>query len=352
MSRPPSNPPASGPDDAPAGPITLTAREPGDIVALIPRVLGFRPDHSLVMVSIGGRGLHARVDLPDRGSTSRPPGRAWDAAVDALLEPAVRHRLPSVVLVLYTDDAEWADGVRAALRQRFEDAGVPVRELLRVHDGAWFPLMAPTPAARRRGTGCNDRTHPWILDALVDGEVIHESREALQHSLDLDQPAADQVLDALLDQLGERATRLDHGEPVAEIFSGLPERAWLSEFVRTHAVLPTPTMRCGDVARLLIDCLDVGVRDVVWAQLDRGNARAHQQFWVAIVRQAIDFWGSTPAAYLGLASWLAGDGATAWCAVDRCLIDEPDHALAQCVAHLLEGAFPPDTWEQLRREVA
>ena len=32
---------------------------------------------------------------------------------------------------------------------------------------------------------------------------------------------------------------------------------------------------------------------------------------------------------LAVAAWLAGDGALAWCAVDRCLCADPDHVLGQ-----------------------
>ena len=58
-----------------------------------------------------------------------------------------------------------------------------------------------------------------------------------------------------------------------------------------------------------------------------------------------------PAAVLAFAAWLAGDGALAWCAVDRCRESEPTHSLASLVAQLLESATPPDTWATLQPEV-
>ena len=42
----------------------------------------------------------------------------------------------------------------------------------------------------------------------------------------------------------------------------------------------------------------------------------------------------------------AGDGALAWCAVDRGREVDPDHSLAGLVADLLEGAVPPTAWER------
>ncbi|MFC6344376.1 DUF4192 family protein, partial [Nocardioides hankookensis] len=45
------------------------------------------------------------------------------------------------------------------------------------------------------------------------------------------------------------------------------------------------------------------------------------------------------------AAWQAGQGALAWCAVDRCVDVDPGYSLAGLVAELLTRAVPPDTWE-------
>ena len=45
---------------------------------------------------------------------------------------------------------------------------------------------------------------------------------------------------------------------------------------------------------------------------------------------------AAPAALLAFAAWLAGDGALAWCAVDRCALADPDYRMAGLVAHTLE----------------
>ena len=71
-------------------------------------------------------------------------------------------------------------------------------------------------------------------------------------------------------------------------------------------------------------------------------------FWTDVVRRAPDDLLAAPAALLGLAAWLAGHGALAWCALDRCAAVDPDHALAEEVAQLLLHAVPPRTWEEER----
>ena len=43
-----------------------------------------------------------------------------------------------------------------------------------------------------------------------------------------------------------------------------------------------------------------------------------------------------------------GDGAFAWCAVDRALAADPRHGLAHLVADMLTSAVPPrDDWDEM-----
>jgi hypothetical protein len=46
----------------------------------------------------------------------------------------------------------------------------------------------------------------------------------------------------------------------------------------------------------------------------------------------------------GLAAWLSGNGALAWCAVDRSVESDPDNSLAELVGELLSRAVPPSSW--------
>ena len=52
---------------------TLRAKNPEDLLAMVPQVLGFHPEESLVLLTLGEATdrFHARVDLPHDGV---PPG--------------------------------------------------------------------------------------------------------------------------------------------------------------------------------------------------------------------------------------------------------------------------------------
>ena len=93
---------------------------------------------------------------------------------------------------------------------------------------------------------------------------------------------------------------------------------------------------------------DVEARDAAWAGLRAPRRprprRALDRPAAAGARRA-----RAPARppLLGLLAWLAGNGALAWCAVDRAVALEPGHSLARLVGDLLTAAVPPTDWEQV-----
>ena len=101
------------------------------------------------------------------------------------------------------------------------------------------------------------------------------------------------------------------------------------------------------VGRLVSACRDVEVRDVAWALMSREDARRHVELWRDVVRRCPTELLAAPASLLAFAAWLAGDGALAWCALDRCALADPDYRMAGLVAHTLEQALPPSAWTPL-----
>jgi hypothetical protein len=79
----------------------------------------------------------------------------------------------------------------------------------------------------------------------------------------------------------------------------------------------------------------------------RENADVHVDLWRDVVRRSPEDLVAAPAALLGFAAWLAGDGALAWCAVDRAQQAEPGYGLAGLLAQALAGGVPPSAWRPL-----
>jgi hypothetical protein len=86
------------------------------------------------------------------------------------------------------------------------------------------------------------------------------------------------------------------------------------------------------------------MRDVACARISRSTAHEQVRLWRHLLRRAPRDLVPGSASLLALAAWLDGDGALAWCAIDRCREVAPDQSLALHLADLLQAAVPPGTW--------
>jgi hypothetical protein len=300
----------------PAPRAKLTTRTPEDVLAAVPVVLGFEPSESVAMLTFGGNEtLHARVDLP-------PPAEV-DEAVELLLQPALQHGVTHVVFVVYADDGPAARAVLEGLRRAFRRAGIDVVEALRAHGGRWF---APgRPGAPVTGVPYDVGGHQFRAQAVLDGVVVHGSRAELEAGLWPSPGAVDEVA---------RAVRRAVPSPPGEIADLVDIRLEAGRF------------KTVELARLLLGLLDAEGRDAAWAAMTRDVAESHVRLWTDAVQRAPDDLVAGPAAVLALAAWLAGHGALAWCAVDRCQAVDPGNTLASLVADLLTQAVAPSVWSQ------
>lgn len=306
----------------------LVVRCPEDLLAVVPVTLGFHPEESLVLLSIAPVGsFHARVDLP-------PTPDGLRAAIEALLGPVVRHRVTEVVLVGYSARRHLVRQAVAAGVRALRRAGVRVRDGLMVCGDRWYPALPGVSIGP--GTHVDPAVHPFLLEAVVEGRVVHRSRAELRGSIAADPRRVEPVVARLAARSG--------GEGPGEA-QRAAEVAWLQEAVQAalgEGSLHTPER----VARLLAALTDQEAADEIWFGLTRANARAHVDLWSSVLPAAPAGWVAAPAALLACAAWLTGDGALAWCAIDRCLEDQPGHELALALAHALENAVPPSVWAQ------
>ena len=316
---------------------TLRARTPEDLLAAVPCVLGFRPADSVVMLTFTsappGQAFHARVDLPT-------DARDHPEVVALLLEPVVRHRVDRVAFVLYTDDAAAAEALAAALWDVFEGEGVDVIDVLRADGRRWYGLGPG--AATDGGRPYDDRSHPFQAQAVLDGRVTLESRDELAATLVGTDLAAIEAVGAAASECSPLGAR--HRPAEARWV-----RAALLRAVRVPSDDPVsgPRLTDAEVGGLVAACREVEVRDVAWALMSRTDARRHVEVWCDVVRRCPTELLAAPASLLAFAAWLAGDGALAWCALDRSALADPDYRMAGLVAHALEHALPPSTWTPL-----
>jgi hypothetical protein len=299
---------------------TFTARSAEDILALVPVVIGFEPEESVVMLTFGGReSFHARIDLP-------PPEESQECA-GRLLTPALKHGVAQVVFVLYSAQERRVRRVARALKRRFDEAGVRVIDVLQAYDGRWFTPLGGS-GVPVQGVPYDVTDHPFRARAVYEGHVLAASRAELVERLSPDPTAVAGVAAAL-------------GRVSGDLLDGAALRAVLDGHLLAGTV---PDQE--QAARILLAVHQGEVRDGAWLGMRRAEAERHVRLWTDLVRRAPEGLVAGAASVLAYAAWMQGDGALAWCAVDRCLDDDPEHSLGRIVADALERAVPPaDDWE-------
>jgi hypothetical protein len=318
------------PQPATPDPSAFVARTPTDLVAVVPAVLGFHPQDSVVLLTFGppDGAFHARVDLPLAAAEQA-------AVADVLVEAVLSNRVQRAAVLLYTDDVEVALSQAQELVGRLLDLDVDVIEVLRVDDGCWHVL----PEDGSPGTAYELETHPFTAQRVFEGHVVHRDREDLADTLvgtDEDDAvevalAATRFADLMAGSAGS-----------ARDFLGT-EAKWLQRRVRSRVEDRRP-LDPRDAGRLLVLVSLVPTRAVAWAEIERETSAMHVDLWRELVRRSPRHLLPGAAALLAFAAWQHGDGALSWCAIDRCLEVDPDHALAHQVADMLTRAVPPTTW--------
>ena len=318
-------------------PSTFVARNPTDLVAVVPAVLGFHPQDSVVLLTFGppGGSFHARVDLPIAAEEQH-------AVADVLLDAVASNAVRRAAVLLYTDDVEVAHAQGLLLAGRLLDLGVDVIEVLRVDDDHWHPV----PEDGSPGTAYELDTHPFTAQRVFEGQVVHADREALADSLvgTDDEDAVEVALAATRFADLVRTAQQDGGTVHGFMRT---EARWLRRHLRTsrgdgHRLDPA------DAGRMLVLASLAPTRQVVLTEIDRARSGLHVDLWLDLVRRSPHEMLPAPASLLALAAWQHGDGALAWCAIDRCLEVDPDEPTAHLVAALLTRAVPPTAWERLR----
>lgn len=308
----------------------LVVQSPDELIATVPHLLGFKPEESIVLVPIT-KGLPlARIDLP-RTAQDR------DGVLEALQGPYGRHARPgsTIALVCVTEDRRSAELASQHLATGLEEAGIETRLRLWSNGQRWVEL----------NTGSAGNQTQQTADRIASNTVLAGAA----------QPATSRAsLAASL--VGDRepiAAALPAARHAAEASTPTVERDWaLDRLEQFH----TDGNRLSDVegARMLVALETIGTRDSLWEDMTRENSSSHIALWGDLTRRAPDEARAAPAALLGFSSWLSGDGARAWCALDQVPAEQP-YPLAAIVASALQHGLNPREWETANaqmREIA
>jgi hypothetical protein len=320
------------------------ARSPVDLLAVVPFAIGFHPEDSVVLLAFGPRhgrrgrrvseSFHARIDLPSTDHEQRQVARV-------LRDVVAQHRAGMVGLVLYTDDVAAAGLFAELLVPLLIADGVVVVDAIRVADDRFFPVDD----LDHPGTAYDLSSHPYTAEQVLHGRSVHENRSALMDSLigtdDADAEEVSRVSNTVVDEL------LAAGHSQGSVGDALIAQArWAQSTIRAFSASPDP-LSAADAGRMLVLVAFDALREVAWAEMSRSEAHLHVELWRDLTRRAPVDLRTGAGGLLAFAAWLAGDGALACCALERCFGQDPDDSLADQVVSLIESATHPSVWSPI-----
>jgi hypothetical protein len=338
-------------DDLPRAPhdqepaVVVRAGSPSALLALVPHLLGFVPEASLVVMGLAPPRDRIRVtlryDLPD------PPeaDHVADLAAHAVAVLSAQ-RLAAAVAVGYGPEA-LVTPVASELREAAWQAAIDVSEFLRVQDGRYWSYVCGNedccPAA---GVPFDATADPAAAALARDGIPVLASRADLAarvaplggiaaESMRQATRRADQHVARLLAKV-RKSGRLGAARHMIAVEGLAAVGAMITRYRDGGRYVSDY-----EIARITVALRDLRVRDDAWARMDPVHADEHRRLWIDVVRRAQPGYVAAPAALLAFVAWQSGDGALANVALDRALADDPGYSMATLLRQVITAGAPP-----------
>ncbi len=311
----------------------LQLSSPGDVAQLVPYLVGFVPQESLVLlVTRQGRvEVTARADLADvqpNGEAEHLIDRIWGRFPDA-----------DAFMVAYTDQPAQGWGVLRRCRQHLP-AGA---------DGQCMLVAGDTWHTEGGAAGVVDRFGPIAVQAAYAGLAASRSRADLEASFA--SPADSVELDKAVAAASGRLPAVSDTARIVERTHDL-----ISQYRRddnTAVRKAVSGIPAEDAAQLALLGLTSAGRDTALLSITRADADSHLELWRAVVNAVPASYAEAATYLAGMAAWVTGDGAVANVALSRSL-EIADRTAAEPLAGLLDRLIdqvvPPTAWEQVREQ--
>jgi hypothetical protein len=334
-------------DRDPQPTLVVRAGSPPALLRLVPHLLGFMPEASLVVIGVApprdGIRVTLRYDLPDPSE----PDLVAEIAAHALGVLSAQ-RLTAAVAVGYGPEALVAPVARE-LREAAWQAAIDLKEFLRVQDGRYWSYVCGNEACCPAAGVPFDATaaDPAEAEALAAvGDRVLATRAAVA--------ARVAPLGGIARESMRQATRRAE-QHIAQLLAKVRRSGRLGaarQMIAAEGLAAVGTLiaryRDGgrftsddEIARITVALRDLRVRDDAWARMDPAHAAAHQRLWTDVVRRAQPGYVPAPAALLAFVAWQSGHGALANVALDRALADDPRYSMALLLRQVITAGAPP-----------
>ena len=311
----------------------LKVRRPDELLAIIPYLVGFHPDESIVAVFIKSNRilLTARMDLP--------PESAGEELAEQIDYLAKRHGAHGLALVAYSAVPLPAHRLLTRLMDRLGNH--ELSDVLYVGHGRWWSLSCAEDCCPLTGTPFDLSSHPLSAAAVFAGLGTRANRQELEASVSGPPQRELARLQGLATTLLIELGHLDDPGAAARLMASLVDAA-----MSDPAVLDE--RNC-----LLLGLLvtDLHIRDLAWALIGLANAEKHVRLWGGVVAQVPPTLAAAPLCLLGMAAWASGAGALLNCCCERLAEVHPDYSMGKLLRDISAQALPPSLWEQMGGEI-
>jgi Domain of unknown function (DUF4192) len=350
-SRTPHTPVNPGTPQAPPGSrtaqpsVVVRVDSPAALLAVIPHLLGFMPEASVVVIGLTPPRDRVRVtlryDLPD------PPEADLAADIAGHAVGVISsQQLTAAVAVGYGPEP-LVTPVVDALRDAAQRAGIDLYDFLRVEGGRyWSYRCGDETCCPTAGKPFDPAAHPAAADMAAAAEQVLPDRAAVA--------ARVAPLGGIAAESMRQATRRAE-QHVAQLLAKVRRSARLG--AARHMIAAEGLAAVGqlitryrgggrfttdyEIARITVALRDLRVRDDAWARMDPTHADAHLRLWIDVTRRAQQGHVAAPAALLAFVAWQSGDGALANVALDRALADDPTYSMALLLRQVITAGAPP-----------
>jgi len=299
---------------------------PGDLLQLVPYLLGFRPEESVVLVVMRDREvvLAARVDLPP------PSGRA--ALLERFTAIADQNEASSVAVFAFDADHQAACELLGDLIPGLTPFGLV--DAIHADGHRWWSVMCRQGCYPPEGTPYDLDTGVMAAEAVYAGLVVHPTRADIARQVE--GPPPDDV-----PELAEVSGRVAAG---LRGRSRHHRQALVTDLVEDFVADPRG-LADEECLRLAWLVTDLDVRDTAWTLMTRTAALDHVDLWRQVVARAVDPLGAAPVCLLGMAAWISGQGALMVCCIERVMTIDPGYTLGGLLDDINRRGLPPTAWE-------
>lgn len=353
---------------------------PDAVAAALPYLLGFQPEHSIVLLWLEDDRLQLvqRVDLPDTalGDLDR------QSYVDALLTPGCQTGARRLIACIVTPHsagdaagplpfASLVDTLAATLVQRDHhllEALLVAREGSIAAESApdsatsdepatrWWSFLCTQGCCPRRGRLVPASVSLAVAAAFtLEGVAVARSRTDVARSMS-GEPALQAKVGRRLRKRSIpsgsaqreqwRQARIEH----VRILLGLQAPG------QSPSAYPDPESQIlneRDLADLLHGLMDVRVRDcLLWSLSRTADLRHVLALLLQGLRAAPPAYRAPIATTLAIGTWLLGDGARASIALEQALTADPAYTLARLLDVALRSGMPPARWSAMMADLS